>query len=64
MMSIKKMLSKRSNKPPWPGNRYPASFILARRLSQDSNKSPVIAAIEKRIDLMNILLKEEVNMST
>ena len=31
----------RSSTPPWPGMRLPESFRSKRRLTQDSNRSPI-----------------------
>lgn len=38
----KRIESKRSNQPPWPGKKLPLSFTLTLRFTIDSTKSPSV----------------------
>ena len=53
-----KILSNRSNSPPWPGKMVPESLTPALRLSQDSKRSPMVAKIEIERDSVNVCMIE------
>ena len=47
--------SKRSKRPPWPGNKNPVSFILAFLLKYEINKSPIWEIVDTIKTTKNII---------